>query len=148
MHAPDTAPLPELIGARVRIACTFSPDERRWASNAVGVVWHASRNDATGRIGLDVDFRTGCKHVPAGKVVPEDAKRDPDGYLIEDEIPDPDVADFAASLAIYGAAWRGDVREAAAWHAEQPARSGWWDPWRKPPYFSLTVRQMCEYRTP
>jgi hypothetical protein len=33
---------------------------------------------------------------------------------------------FGASIEAVGAAWSGDVREVAAWHAEAPASSGWW----------------------
>jgi hypothetical protein len=42
-------------------------------------------------------------------------------------LPDPAVANFTASVISFGCAWSGDVRETAAWHAEQPGRSGWWD---------------------
>ncbi len=62
-----------------------------------------------------------------------------DGYVIEDLLPDPAAASFAASIALLGCAWSGDVRQTAAWHAE---RQRMWDAkGHPPPFFSLRVRQ-------
>jgi hypothetical protein len=146
LPAPDGGrPSCWLAGSRVRSAAfSFRFDARRHASRIPGTVVHVSCGE-DGRLGFDVwwdrpspqeclalGWHEGgprwSSHVDhAAWLAGEDVKRDADGWVIEDSLPDPAVANFTASVISFGCAWSGDVRETAAWHAEQPGRSGWWD---------------------
>lgn len=130
------------VGCRVRLIVA---EAGRWyVLDGTGTVTRAVC-DERGRMGFGVTWDSGRDvHVAdASWLVPDDVPRDADGYLA---VPAPDraLADFRASLARYGCAWTGDTREPAAWHAEQPERSGWWEARGKVPVFSLTVRSLME----
>jgi hypothetical protein len=132
-------------GMRVRLAVPVAlGDPRPYVFECPGTVTSAGC-DERGRMWLSVRWDSGMEAsmVRPCWLVPEDAARDAGGYLKEPP-PDPGVADFLASVARYGCAWSGDMREVSAWHSEDPGRSGWWEAMGAAPVFSLGVRLACE----